>query len=255
MDDASHLSPVRRLTLLYVIALSSVALMSLAGQILIQRSLEMQASDSHVVNIAGRQRMLSQRITKAVLALASPQDPIPRATRKKELEKVIALWEQAHTGLRFGDSALRLPGENSVEVMRMFAQIEAPQHAMVAAARRALRADTPDAAATMALLENESAFLEGMDRIVFQYDEEAHARVRRLSRIELALLLATLGVLLLEGFFIFRPAAARLKRVVEDLWDTEDDLRRQKANVERLLAGRPPAESRAPRVAFSDQRQ
>jgi nitrate/nitrite-specific signal transduction histidine kinase len=217
--------------------------MSLVGQALIQTSLQTQESDSHVVNIAGRQRMLSQRITKAVLALVSPNDPVRPEARKNELEKVIKLWEKSHTGLQFGDQELGLPGDNSVEVMRMFSLIEEPQHAMVAAARRALSATDRVTLATAAqvLLENEARFLEGMDRIVFQYDAEAHQRVQRLSRIELVLLFGTLVVLVLEGLFVFRPAALRLRRVIEDLWDTEDDLRRQKANVERLLAGRPPA--------------
>ena len=40
----------------------------------------------------------------------------------------------------------------------------------------------------------------------------------------------------LVGLFVFRPAALRLRRTVEELWDTEDDLRREKAAVERLLA-------------------
>jgi nitrate/nitrite-specific signal transduction histidine kinase len=240
MDDSNEFSPVKRLTLLYVVALSTVALMSLLGQALIQTSLQLQQSDSHVVNIAGRQRMLSQRITKAVMALVSSEDPLPRAERKKELQKVIALWEKSHAGLQFGDAGLGLPGSNSVEIMRMFSLIEEPQHAMLAAARKAAGTDDEreTAASVRVLLGSEARFLEGMDRIVFQYDAEAHQRVARLSRIELALLFGTLIVLVLEGLFIFRPASQRLKRVIEDLWDTEDDLRRQKANVERLLAGR-----------------
>src|SRR5688572_18332487 len=100
-DSSQTFGPVKRLTLLYVAALSAVAVMSLVGQALIQTSLQTQESDSHVVNIAGRQRMLSQRITKAVLALVSPNDPVRPEARKNELEKVIKLWEKSHTGLQF----------------------------------------------------------------------------------------------------------------------------------------------------------
>ena len=53
-----------RFTKLYILALSAVALLSVAGQFLVQMALNEQAIDSRVINIAGRQRMLSQRICK-----------------------------------------------------------------------------------------------------------------------------------------------------------------------------------------------
>ena len=49
-----------RLTRLYIMALLAVAILSLLGQLLIQVFLNSLLDDSHVVNIAGRQRMLSQ---------------------------------------------------------------------------------------------------------------------------------------------------------------------------------------------------
>jgi len=95
------------------------------------------------------------------------------------------------------------------------------------------------------ILENEGKFLPGMDQIVFQYSSESAARVQRVARIEALLLSITLLVLGLEGVFIFRPAALRLRRTIEELWDTEDRLRREKATAERLLAAQrapaPPA--------------
>jgi len=54
-----------RLTRLYVLALSAVACLSIAGQLLVQWCRDRQLSDSRVVNLAGRQRMLSQRVVKA----------------------------------------------------------------------------------------------------------------------------------------------------------------------------------------------
>jgi hypothetical protein len=75
-----------------------------------------------------------------------------------------------------------------------------------------------------------------MDRIVFQYSSESGERVQRVARLEALLLAVTLVILALEGLFIFRPAALRLRRTIEELWDTEDRLRREKASAERLLA-------------------
>ena len=58
----SQSSATRRLTIFYICALCSVALLSILGQVIIQMSIQQQNSDALVINIAGRQRMLSQEI-------------------------------------------------------------------------------------------------------------------------------------------------------------------------------------------------
>jgi nitrate/nitrite-specific signal transduction histidine kinase len=240
-------SPVRKLTLLYVTALTSIAAMAVLGQVLIQSMLAQQKHDAYVVNIAGRQRMLSQKLSKSALALESPSDPLSREMRRRELSEVVRLWERSHLGLQLGDENLQLPGENSAEVRRMFARIEAPHREMLAAAKSLLgSSDSAEIARQVrSILQNESAFLPGMDQIVFQYSSESTQRVARMARLEGLLLATTLLVLGLEGLFIFRPAAQRLRRTIEELWDVEDRLRREKAVAERLLAAQktppPPA--------------
>jgi hypothetical protein len=66
------------------------------------------------------------------------------------------------------------------------------------------------------LLENEPAFLKGMDAIAFQYDAESSARVSELKRIELLLTAMTLAILALEGLFVFRPAVQMLRKVIAE---------------------------------------
>jgi nitrate/nitrite-specific signal transduction histidine kinase len=231
-------SPVRKLTLLYVTALTSIAAMAIVGQVLIQSMLAQQKHDAYVVNIAGRQRMLSQKLSKSALALASPSDPLSRDARRRELADVIKLWERSHLGLQLGDDKLELPGVNSAAVRRTFALIEPAHREMLAAAKSLLvTSDAQEAARQLrVILENEPRFLPGMDQIVFQYSSESSERVQGVARLEGLLLVVTLLILALEGGFIFRPAALRLRRTIEELWDTEDRLRREKAATERLLA-------------------
>lgn len=251
-------SPVRKLTWLYVSALTSIALMAIVGQVLIQSVLSQQKHDAFVVNIAGRQRMLSQKLSKGALALSFAGDPLGRDARRRELSAVVALWERSHLGLQLGDEKLGLPGENSAEVRRMFTGIEAAHREMVAAAKVIATSHDADEIARQVrlVLENESKFLPGMDQIVFQYSRESGDRVTRVARLEWLLLFITLGLLALEGAFVFRPAALRLRRTIEELWDTEDNLRREKANVERLLvsaqksAAPPAVRSKAPLGVF-----
>ena len=241
-------SPIRKLTLLYVSALTAIAAMAVAGQILIQSMLAQQKHDAYVVNIAGRQRMLSQKLSKSALALESPSDPLSRDARRSELTQVVKLWERSHLGLQLGDEKLELPGENSVQVRRMFAGIEPMHREMLAAAKSLAASDDPREIARQVriILDNESRFLPGMDQIVFQYSSESSERVESVAHFEALLLIVTLLVLALEGFFVFRPVARKLRRTIEELWDTEDRLRREKASVERLLASSQKSASHAP---------
>lgn len=221
------LSPARRLTRLYIIALSVVAILSIVAQVLVQHALDQQSGDARVINIAGRQRMLSQRLSKASLALQITTDPLERKSRAKELQTVLDLWERSHIGLQRGDPEKGLPGKNSPEVISMFAAIDPLHQSMVRDAKDLLAAvgpegeKTPDTAtvqpAIAQILAAEPNFLSGMDKIVFQYDKEATERVDRLKKVELILLAVTLGVLLLEGLYVFRPAVREIRKTITDL--------------------------------------
>ncbi len=55
-------SPHQRLRRAYIAALIALALVSIAGHIALERFISRLASDATLINVAGRQRMLSQRI-------------------------------------------------------------------------------------------------------------------------------------------------------------------------------------------------
>jgi signal transduction histidine kinase len=96
--------------------------------------------------------------------------------------------------------------------------------------------ESPDAAAADdslgRILQAEPQFLAGMDRIVFQYNREAHDRVARLRLIERLLLAVTLLVLAAEGWFVFRPAVARLRTIGSRLHAATDELVRAQRAAE-----------------------
>src|SRR5690606_1446320 len=76
-----------------------------------------------VINVAGRQRMLSQKLTKEVLLLSKEQDIDNRKLITQDIKRTIHLWASSHRALQIGDKPLGLPGENSEEVFKMFREI------------------------------------------------------------------------------------------------------------------------------------
>ncbi|MBK8026690.1 MAG: type IV pili methyl-accepting chemotaxis transducer N-terminal domain-containing protein [Chloroflexi bacterium] len=236
----------RRLTQRYSLALFLILLLSIAGQALIQLSLTSQASDSRVVNVSGRQRMLSQRLSKTALAL-QVETGAARDARVNELEFVLNLWSRSHEGLQSGDAEIGVPGNNSDAVNALFEEIEPNYQAMLAAGRCLQPRESGTAPAgcesdptvlVSTILANEPDFLTGMDAIVFQYDAEAAARVGQLRTIELILLAVTIVVLALEAVFVFRPITQQISIALNKLVETQRDLQAANETLEHRVEER-----------------
>jgi signal transduction histidine kinase/CheY-like chemotaxis protein len=221
------------LTALYVLALSAIALLTIVGQWSVQRSLARQHRTSTVINVAGRQRMLSQKITKtALLWERAPQ--AERAALQAELRASFDEWQRAHEALQNGAVVSDSPGKNSDAVQALFRDLAPHYGAMVASVRSGLAGSTGDG--WQSLLAHEPQFLATMDAIVNQYDREAQADVSRLRAVERLLLGTTLIVLLLEGTLIFRPAVRRIRVTMQALADARRVADESNAEKSRFLA-------------------
>lgn len=215
-----------RLTQYYVLALTLVAILTVNGLWFVKRTLRDLDDDGRVVNVAGRQRMLSQRLTK--LAVLQTQN-IPHADRG-DFGKLLALWHESHEQLRNG--VLRMEKEymvrKSPQLDTMFNQVQAVfgvmyQNLRIIDSEQAKATDK--AAALLVVLDKEPRFLNQMDAIVFKFDAESLKRVQYLERIEWVLTLATLTVLFLEGALVFRPVVNHTKHVIRRLTQSEEVLK------------------------------
>jgi signal transduction histidine kinase/DNA-binding NarL/FixJ family response regulator/HPt (histidine-containing phosphotransfer) domain-containing protein len=205
----------RSLTRLYIAALSAVALLSIGGQFLVQTRLERQSADATIVNIAGRQRMMSQRLAKCALLVVDPPDAKGSSDRIQELRELLPLWRRCHEGLQKGDPQLEIPYVDDPQSAAMFREIDPAFQAMYDGASvllADLEAKRPVTRTSVdAILAREGEFLHGMDRIVSYYEMEAQKRVARLRSVESVFLALTLTVLLFEGTLVFRPATRRIR--------------------------------------------
>ncbi len=238
----SQPSATRRLTIFYICALCSVALLAILGQAIIQVAIQQQTSDAFVINIAGRQRMLSQKISKDALILQTATDPTMRTVRTQELQQAVTLWQQSQQGLQTGDPKLGLPATTSLAVKQLFSAIEPNYEAMLSAAKNVLTTFNRHPASSLqgpdissyvdTILAQEGPFLTGMDQIVTQYQLEAQGRVSSLRITELILLGITLAVLLVEGSFVFRPTARKLQQTITDIVALQEAIAQQKHELE-----------------------
>lgn len=222
-----------RLTRFYVIALMVIAMLSLGGLWFIKRTLSNHYDDGRIVNVAGRQRMLSQRLTKLAILRAEGIE----ATDTASFDSLLRDWHQTHNQLRGGK--LQMEKEYAVRksttLDSMFDHIEPYFQAMYQGFNRINASQSPPAERKKALqvvLQNKLSFLQQMNDIVFQFDTESVERVRTLERIEWLLTACTLLTLLIEGLFIFRPVVNHTKAVISRLARSEQSLQRTNQRLE-----------------------
>ncbi|PWJ42877.1 sensor histidine kinase [Sediminitomix flava] len=226
----------RGLGRLYIVAISIVVIVMLATQVLIQNFINSQQQDATVVNIAGRQRMLSQKITKVALQIIHPVENADLPSLQEELKQARSLWNDSHTKLKnssfFTDGSL-----NSSKVNALYEEMS-PFYIKILNASDSIlnHQSSPEElkANLNTILSNESDYLNLMDKIVFQYNHEADQRVERLKDTELMLLLISLSIVAFELFFIFRPTARQVKETVQELEDSKAHTRKLLKETEGL---------------------
>lgn len=216
----------RRLTRFYVLALTLIAGLTISGLLLVDQTISNHYDDSRVVNVAGRQRMLSQRLTKlALLRLAGmpAADTVP-------FPALLRTWKANHAQLRAGTLYMEKPYgvRKSPPLDSMLTRLEPVFQSIYQNFVRLSqpgRSPVEQWAAVEVVLREEPAYLRQMDAIVFQFDAESFARVRGLKRMEWLLGAATLLTVLMEGLFVFRPVVRHTRRVVRRLTESETALR------------------------------
>ncbi|HSM58241.1 MAG TPA: GAF domain-containing protein [Candidatus Sulfomarinibacteraceae bacterium] len=151
-----------------------------------------QRNDAAVINLAGRQRMLAQQMTR--LALTEPASP--------QLAETIALFQQTQTVLVDGgetitgsDRAVRLPPTTDPTIR---AELDE-----VAAAWAAFQTQLQPAVDGEHLQAEFPALLANLDDVVSAYEAQAQARVTRLRWVQLAFLAAAF-LLLAWGYRLIR---------------------------------------------------
>ena len=231
-----------KLSRLYIIAFSTIAFSVIISQVLVRNHLDKQQSDSTVINIAGRQRMLSQKLTKEIVSLSVSSDEKNRIFLKNNIKKTLYLWELSHNSLQKGNDSLGLPKQNSVQIKNKFTAINPVFDTIQKASKLILRKLEKNPLISIdyfvseikKITNNEGSFLLIMDEIVNQYDLEANEKVAWLRKLEFLLMGLTLLLLLGELVFIFLPTAKSIKMILSELLSAEKKAKKMAFNADEL---------------------
>lgn len=217
----------KNLRRLYLFALLTIAVTVLLSQLLIQYNLNSQLSDSRIINISGKQRMLSQKLTKEILILNFVTDTTKSKEEIIQINKTISLWKFNQNALENGNDSLGFPKEKSKALAALFKGIRPNFKAIIDASalflenKKTKKESAENQKLVQIILKNEAVFLSKMNQIVGEYDKEALKKITLQSKTEYAILLFTILVLLLEFIFIFKPTNKKVEKLISKLLFSE----------------------------------
>ena len=230
----------RRIRKWYLLAFAAIAATIIIAQILIQLHLNSQLNDSRVINVAGKQRALSQKLVKEILLLEKAGETGDISMLLSEIRLTLEDWKASHFQLQQAELQLGPSSEDDREILMLFKEIDPHHQAMVKAAEEVLssrQAGTADIAEQLAvLLDNERGFLRIMDEIVNNFDQQSKKKLELLKRKEYLLLAFSLAILLLEILLIFKPLSVQIRKTITNLIQSQVQSDANSREIETLLA-------------------
>ena len=219
----------RNLKIAYISALSLIALVIISSHLFIRNIIKKNKQDSLIINISGRQRMLSQRITQLSIRFAYDIDNNKK--NYNELDSCLVLWKNTNITLQYGAySSESSKVHNTPEIEALFSEIEPAHQAILSAANQILLGLGDKKTLIDLIINQQDIFLSGMDAITKNYQKESEMKLIEIQEWEFKLLILALIVLLLEALFIFSPLIKRVKKYFMDL--TEKNVLLENKNKE-----------------------
>ncbi len=211
----------------YICALLLIAAFSIAFHFITDTIVHRQETTARVVNISGRQRMLSQRIARLSLERAAHTPFRSDADTQAALIQAIALMEASHQALIHGSAAERIEAPREAAVLAVYNDVPfhlnerledflAHAHALAAKPSAALTLTDPDLGAIEAAAQE--PLLTALNAATAAIAATSEAAIGHLRRVLATLTLLMLVILLLEALFLYRPLFRRLAKAHAELF-------------------------------------
>ncbi len=166
----------------------------IVNQITIQYFLHQKHQDSKTINVAGRQRMLSQKLNLQYLELLNND------TVNNTIKKTYNNWQQVHNALIYGNNVLNIKGVKNVEIVQELSELTNK----IKIAGKIIH-QKPTFIKLKFLKQNQAQFLNIMDGVVNKLETEANKKLNFIIILEILLCLLSIIIITLEIFLIYKP--------------------------------------------------
>lgn len=199
------------LTIGYIFALSMIAVLSMSTHVILDKVITVQSSAATVINISGRQRMLSQRIGM----LSCHYSINPNSYNKESLSAAIALMEKSHLALTKGDKSLNLPSKILPSVNEIYYgkkyNLDHEVKEYITLSKQFLSQPQNKNVLIQIMDKSHDSLLIGLDKVVKEYEAQSIEQVHMISLTQRIVLIIIIATLLAEALFIFRPIIQKVK--------------------------------------------
>lgn len=217
----------------YLVFVGTIALAVDVNVRLINEGLEGNSHYAHTINVAGRQRLLSQKALTETIWIAQGKGSV------QQLQAIVGKWNRVHIQLQQGDESGRLVAITDTALMHEYAALAHPQqqlYTLLALVRDSISANAM--ADSIALVQGQYVAL--MDETVLLLQKQAEQSMWHIREKQTWAAAASGGVLVLEILLLVVPYHRRLMRAYKDLKANKVLIEKQAAEIEQqmtLLAG------------------
>ncbi|WP_221031335.1 methyl-accepting chemotaxis protein [Actomonas aquatica] len=204
--------------------LLAVGFLACAGTV--EYSLRANRADATVINVAGRQRMLSQRMSKEALQFAH------NAYADQAIATSLAanrdLFQRSLLGLRDGDAELHLPAATSPAIVTTLDEVRSLWTPFSAAVDQLLAPNsttTQREAALTTILADNVPLLKTSNAAVGLFEAHANAKLARVTQILWSAAGLGCALCLVSAFLIRRHVVHPLRDLAAELVQEADEIR------------------------------
>ncbi len=187
----------------------TVIALILSTQAITQYFIYTQKYDANRINIAGRQRMLSQNISKMILKIYLEKETAS-SSDFQQLETLKNLFVSSEKAILEGNKELGVEENNSELALALFQTLKPHSESIRDIVDLLLRDKKIEESIIQNLYLHEAEFLRIMDKIVVVYSQESIKRTSNLQLVESILALFAVIVILLEIAILYRPLIQKL---------------------------------------------
>lgn len=225
----------KNITPIYILALILIAILAILSKIVIGTLVQEQAEYGKIINISGRQRMLSQRITLFAQSLQFQQNNQNTELIKKDLFESIKLMKQANEDLTKGNKIENIALITSIELeYYYFGKVRLYQRVkdFTNSAENALNKNDYIAFLQLYQINALNNLVNDLDRVVNVYTGKSDLEINKLIFISYIILISTIILLLLEALFIFKPMINRIAQQFDQIHKTLMEVKKIKLRLE-----------------------
>jgi len=214
----------------YVIAISLIALLSTGAFYFLHLGLKTSASTALIVNMSGKQRMLSQRVASLSQQYYFYSDSKNAHMEAVRADLLLAAEEMARANAALSSGKLKegVEVKLSPEILEIYygeIALKKRVEQYLERAKRLSQTPSRDESAELfrEIVHISNTLLQDLNTAVLQYQIEGEKNIAEVKQLETLVWIVTLITLLLEVIFIFQPMAHKIRELFQEvLWNQEN---------------------------------